>query len=108
MSLGWSVLAKKPERGGQVQGVARDELLLPMLPWLTASWDPLECRRCMPVEEGAGRFWCAPRKESQCWILCLEAFISLAGRNLRGGHKGGFQQNVHQFPKCAPQGHSLC
>ena len=30
--------------------------------------------------------------------------LILAGRNLRGGHRGGFQQNIHQFARCALSG----
>ena len=31
-------------------------------------------------------------------------YLSLAGRNLRGGLRGGFQQNLHQFSRCVLSG----
>ena len=39
------------------RGLTWDELLLPIAPWLQASWGPLEFRRCMPVgnEEEKGK-----------------------------------------------------
>ena len=55
------------------------------------------------------------RKRKWCWMLprgrahalgplsggfCL----FLAGRNLRGGLRGGIQQNIHQFSRCALPG----
>ena len=35
------------------------------------------------------------------WVLPFMCFISLAGDNLRGGLRGGFQQNIHSFSRCA-------
>ena len=43
--------------------------------------------------------WAAVQRESEL-DLCLEAFISLAGGNLRGCLWGEFQQNIHHFSRC--------
>ena len=45
-----------------------------------------------------------PQRESMCWVLRLEAFVFLAGGNLRGGLRGGFQQHTHQFFRCVLSG----
>ena len=37
-------------------------------------------------------------KEYVCWALCLEAFLSLAGRNLRGDLRGGFSRIFTSSP----------
>ena len=41
---------------------------------------------------------------SVLWVLCHKAFLSLAGGNLRGGLRGGFQQHTHQFFGCVLSG----
>ena len=48
---------------------------------------------------------CSPEGACTHWVLCLEAFMSLlqAG-NFRSGLRGGFQQNIHQFSRCAFSG----
>ena len=51
----------------------------------------------------------APQREKGEFVpcvLCLQASfslptLSLPGRNFRGGLRGGFQQNIHQFSRCA-------
>ena len=55
------------------------------------------------VEEKGGKgngAGCSLRKG-----VCAGAFVlrllSLSGRNLRGGLRGGSQQNIHQFSRCA-------
>ena len=47
---------------------------------------------------------CSPEEEKMLWALCLGGFLSLAGRNFREGLRGGFQQNIHQFSRCALSG----
>ena len=43
-------------------------------------------------EGGKGMARAAPLRESAFWVLCLKGFyLSLAGRNLKGDLKGGFQ-----------------
>ena len=56
-------------------------------------------------KKGQGRCGYAPGRESMAWVLCFEGFyLSLAGGNLRGGLRGGFQQNIHKFSRCAFSG----
>ena len=61
----------------------------------------LEFRRCVSVkkevgEEGNG-LGGSPEGEV-CWVLCLQAFISLAGGNLRGVSGEGFSRIFISFP----------
>ena len=44
------------------------------------------------------------RKSTHPEVPCLKAFISPAGGNLRGGLRGGFKQNIHQFSRCSLSG----
>ena len=49
-------------------------------------------------EEGRGSgSGCSPEREHVPWVL----YLSLEGRDLRGGLWGGRQQSSHQFARCA-------
>ena len=64
----------------------------------------LELRRLMRVgkERGVRR---RERNGTGYSFIFLESFyLSLAGRNPRGGPSGGFQQNIHQFSRCVLSG----
>lgn len=45
--------------------------------------------------------------ESMFWVLCLEAFVFLAGRNPRGGLREGFSGIFTCFPGVFSQGCGL-
>ena len=49
------------------------------------------CRKKWGRKRGKGRVRAAPQTESAHWVLCLEAFASLAGGSLMGSPRGGFQ-----------------
>ena len=56
-------------------------------------------------EEGRDWRWLLPRRRVQPGPFVLKLFsLSLAGRNLREGLRGRFQQNVHQFSRCVLSG----
>ena len=49
-------------------------------------------------ENGMG---CSAKGEITRWVLLIQGFyLSLEGRNLRVGLRGGFQQNIFQFSRC--------
>ena len=54
------------------------------------------------VGEEEGMAQAAPQRESVAGSFALR-LLSLAGGNLRGGLRGGFQWNIHQFSRCAFQ-----
>ena len=56
-------------------------------------------------EEGKGMALAVPQRGStlpESFVLRL--YLFLAGGNLRGGLRGGFQKNIHQFYRCALSG----
>ena len=63
------------------------------------------CQRRREGRRGE-REWQRLLSEEECRLgfLSLYFCLSLAGRNLRGGLRGGFQQNTHPFFRCAVSG----
>ena len=60
---------------------------------------------CLWGEGREGMARAAPQRESAGWGLCFVAFISLWQEGILGEFSGGgFQQNIHQFSRCALSG----
>lgn len=48
-----------------------------------------------------GKYTHEPERERGCWVVHLEAFISLLQVGILGEvSEGGFHQNIHQFSRC--------
>ena len=56
------------------------------------------------MKEGGGKGMAeaSPQRERVLTgSFVLRFYLSLAGGNLRGGRRGGFQPNIHRFSRCA-------
>ena len=110
MSLAWAAWIQERKLQKQkgclwrhVQGSAHDQLLLPLLPWLQVSWEPLEVRRkkakrSIPQERRGSQAYSG---ESVHCIFHLKGFYLLSkGWSFMEALRGRSQQNIQLLSRC--------